>query len=95
MCGLFVFALSFIVHLYREAVLVSAGPVDARFVPEKALEGFKCEYPGYESCNSKDDRGCWVKKDGKTYDVDTDYESDIPIGTVRTVSDYFLSCFPT
>ena len=83
---LIVVATSFILHLFHQAALVLAGPIDTSFAPEKAREGFKCEYPGYVSCHSEDDRSCWVEKDGKTYDIDTDYEDDFPVGIIRTVS---------
>lgn len=73
-------------YLCWKASPVSSSFVEASIVPVKASPGFKCIYPGYTNCNSKKDRSCWVRKGSKTYDVDTDYEDDFPVGVTRTVS---------
>jgi len=73
--------------LLGAAVFVSSSPVDTSFMPRQASSGFSgCSYPGYTNCNTKDNRGCWVKKGSKTYSIDTDYEDDFPVGITRTVS---------
>ncbi|OMP86506.1 Laccase-2 [Diplodia seriata] len=62
--------------------------------PENASPGFTCSYPsmdGWESCNSPDDRSCWLK-DSKArqpyfsqYDIHTDYETIWPKGVTREI----------
>lgn len=71
--------------LLGAAALVSAKPVES-FVPRQSTTGFTCSYPGYTSCNTNKDRGCWVKKGSKTYGLSTNYENDFPVGITRTVS---------
>ena len=51
-------------------------------------EPFQCEYPamkGWENCSSSMDRKCWLrrKSDGKQFDINTDYENEMPIGIDR------------
>lgn len=51
-------------------------------------ESFECKYPsmvGWESCSTPEDRGCWLrrKSDGKRFDIETNYEDEMPIGIVR------------
>lgn len=76
-----------IVALCGRYAHVAASPLETSFVPQQATAGFKCSYPGYTSCNSNKDRSCWVKKGSKTYDIDTDYEDEFPVGITRTVSE--------
>ncbi|KAK7186616.1 Laccase-2-like protein 4 [Paraphaeosphaeria sporulosa] len=73
-----------IAALYCTVVLVRANPVETSFVPRAATKGFTCSYSGYSNCNSDRDRSCWVKNHGKTYNIDTDYEDDFPVGITRT-----------
>ncbi|KAJ4300009.1 hypothetical protein N0V90_005257 [Kalmusia sp. IMI 367209] len=73
-----------IAALCGAAAFVSASPVETSFVPRQATTGFTCSYPGYTTCNTNKDRGCWVKKGSKTYNIDTDYEDDFPVGITRT-----------
>lgn len=49
-----------------------------------------CDYtamgPGWGSCSTADDRGCWLKgPNGQTYNIDTDYETQYPKGVTRKV----------
>lgn len=49
-----------------------------------------CDYtamgPGWGSCSTADDRGCWLKgPNGQTYNIDTDYETKYPKGVTRKV----------
>ena len=49
---------------------------------------FECKYPaivGWETCSTPTDRKCWLrrKSDGKQYDINTNYEDDMPIGITR------------
>ena len=59
--------------------------------PDK--EPFLCEYPamvGWESCSTETDRKCWLrrKSDGKQFDINSDYENEMPIGIVRPYEVY-------
>lgn len=74
-----------IAALCSSFVLVQSNPVETSFVPRQATKGFTCSYPGYTTCNSQNDRGCWVAKGSKNYSIDTDYEDDFPVGITRTV----------
>lgn len=60
--------------------------------PEHASPGFTCSYPsleGWKSCNSPDDRSCWLKDSRANqpyfsqYDIHTDYETVWPQGVTR------------
>jgi hypothetical protein len=75
--------------LLGSSPLIGATPIVAEhslrrnvFTPRQATPGFKCVYPeGWENCNSKEDRTCWIKnKEGKKFDIDTDYEDNVPEG---------------
>ena len=49
---------------------------------------FKCNYSAmvdWERCSTHTNRGCWLKhkKNGKKYDIHTNYEEDAPRGTLR------------
>lgn len=41
--------------------------------------------PEWEFCSTPTDRRCWLrrKSDGKQYDINTNYEEDMPIGITR------------
>lgn len=56
------------------------------FIPRQATLGFQCEYPtGWVSCNTAENRSCWVKDpSGNIFDINTDYETQIPQGKERT-----------
>ncbi|KAH7024295.1 hypothetical protein B0J12DRAFT_387613 [Macrophomina phaseolina] len=80
----------------RSQLPISSGPSGGVVIhPENASPGFTCSYPsmeGWESCNSPDDRSCWLK-DGRAsqpyfsqYDIHTDYETVWPQGVTREVS---------
>lgn len=83
--GVFFRSLVSFAALRSSVVLVHASPVETSFVPRQTTNGFTCSYPGYQNCNTYRDRSCWVKKGGKTYNIDTDYEDDFPVGITRTV----------
>jgi hypothetical protein len=55
-------------------------------IPKQATPGFQCEYPtGWTSCNTPENRSCWVKDpSGNIFDINTDYETQIPQGKERT-----------
>ena len=49
---------------------------------------FQCKYPamvGWEPCSTPWDRKCWLreKSTGKQFDINTNYEDEIPIGITR------------
>jgi len=49
---------------------------------------FECKYPamvGWESCSTHYDRKCWLreKSTGKQFDINTNYEDEMPIGITR------------
>lgn len=53
---------------------------------------FYCEYPNFkidewEKCTESTNRGCWIrhKTNGTVYNINTDYEHIMPIGSVRNV----------
>ncbi|KAF2675871.1 multicopper oxidase [Lentithecium fluviatile CBS 122367] len=50
--------------------------------------GFKCKAPeGWQFCNAADKRECWVRdKNGKEYNIKSDYEDEVPEGTSREYS---------
>jgi hypothetical protein len=75
--------------LFCAASIIGASPITALpvvgrnvFSPRQASPGFQCTYPeGWNFCNSKDDRACWLKnKDGRKFDNTTDYEDIVPEG---------------
>ena len=58
--------------------------------------GFTCDYSamtGWKECSSSSDRGCWLQnpQSGASFDVNTNYEADTPIGITR---EYFLTVGP-
>ena len=74
------------------APTIGASPIVAEhlskrsiFTPRQATTGFQCFKPdGWEFCNNKNDRGCWLKHtDGRRLDNTTDYEDFVPEGTTR------------
>lgn len=56
--------------------------------PRQATPGFKCLYePGWEMCNEKGNRGCWVRApDGREFNNRTDYEKNAPAGLERVIN---------
>lgn len=59
-----------------------------RFRPPGAPNDFQCEYPdmvGWEDCSHDLDRKCWLRnvKEGKQFDINTDYERFSPRGIDR------------
>lgn len=55
-------------------------------VPDDSL--FRCEYPamvGWETCSTPLNRKCWLreKSTGKQFDINTNYEDEMPIGITR------------
>ena len=49
---------------------------------------FQCQYPtmvGWEFCSTPTDRKCWLRRtsDLKQYDINTNYEDDMPVGIPR------------
>ncbi|KAM0805775.1 multicopper oxidase-domain-containing protein [Usnea florida] len=65
--------------------------------PESAAPVFKCEYPsmpGYQNCNTPNDRGCWLRDTTSPqpayseYSINTDYEAQWPQGIKR---EYWLN----
>jgi len=82
-------SLLFLLALSGVAPLIGASPIIAKpslkrniFTPRQASPGFQCVYPdGWEFCNNKDDRACWIKNsDGRKFDNTTDYEDNVPEG---------------
>ena len=65
---------------------LASGPV---FTPPSAPpgSGFTCDYSsmvGWKACTSSSNRGCWLQNaDGRTYDINTDYEVNGPVGITR------------
>lgn len=57
--------------------------------PGTVGDEFKCDYtqhmPEWEFCSTPTDRRCWLRRnsDGKQYDINTNYEEDMPIGITR------------
>jgi hypothetical protein len=49
---------------------------------------FVCNYTrmaGWEACSTPSDRGCWLRnpKTGKRFDINTNYEDEMPVGITR------------
>ena len=67
-------------------VITSKGPI---FEPpgDSPNERFTCDYSvmsGWEPCSTPFDRSCWLRRrDGKQFDINTDYETERPIGITR------------
>lgn len=65
---------------------VGRGP---RFSPPGGRDdSFVCNYTqmvGWEPCSTPSNRACWLRRisDGKEYNISTNYEDEIPIGTTR------------
>lgn len=52
---------------------------------------FKCDYSamtGWKECSDSSDRGCWLQNphSGASFDINTNYEADTPIGITREYS---------
>ncbi|PSN65113.1 hypothetical protein BS50DRAFT_575190 [Corynespora cassiicola Philippines] len=79
---------SFVSLLALVAVPLASGrAIKHEIAPRQATPGFTCTYPeGWVKCN-EEDRGCWVRDpNGKEYGINTNYEDEIPEGTLRTYS---------
>ena len=59
--------------------------------PEDPSYDFKCDYTamgkGWNDCSTPGNRGCWLRgPGGKEFNISTDYETQVPKGTLRKVS---------
>lgn len=72
--------------------LANDGP---KFTPPSCPENpdavLQCDYSAmgkqWQQCSTNNNRGCWLKgPGGQEYNINTDYESKWPTGTVRKVS---------
>ncbi|KAF2186467.1 multicopper oxidase [Zopfia rhizophila CBS 207.26] len=87
--GFFSHSLATVALLFGSAPFTSGRSLPERhtFIPRQATPGFSgCSYPsGWQSCNSADNRGCWVRDpSGKEYNINSNYEADVPSGIERT-----------